>query len=207
VIVGVACSLWAVYVSGPHPTVLQRNWNALTTSHLGRLVYLNLGLGAWWLFILNEMLPLDLSAVFGAALALMAASAFGITPLTRLWFGKLSGQRRRRWTFVLIAAAVATGTLLKEGDNSTTWQPALAALVTIIVVLHRVPCQSFTKAESVVRATAFWACILTLNSIARTDHMVRPSDLFRMSGQLLMFLVCLNLVLALLNDRRKLRIA
>lgn len=203
-IVGVICCLWAIYVSGPHPTVLQRNWGAVTTSHIGRLVYLNLGLGAWWLFI-NEMLPLDLGAELGAALALMAASAFGMTPLARVWFGKISCQHRLRWTLVLVLAAVATGGLFREYGDSTAWQPVLAALVTLIVVLHRVPCMSFTKAESVARAVAFWVCFVVVDSFAAAKHMTRPSDLLQLSGQLLMFLTCINLALALLNDRRKQR--
>ena len=202
-IAGITCCLWAIYVSGPHPTVFQRNWRAVTTSHVGRLVYLNLGLGAWWLFTLNLLLPLDLDTVFGAALALMAASAFGLTPLSRLWFGRVSGAHRLRWIAVLALAALGTAVLFFETGKSAAWQPFLAVLVTLIVVLHRVPCLTFTKAQSIARSVAFWACLLALDNVAAAETLPLSSDLFRFSGQLFMVLTCINLAIAFFNDRLK----
>jgi hypothetical protein len=200
-LLGPLCCLWAIYIAGPHDPLTQSAPPAANMIVMAaRMLLLNLPLLAWWLHLAS--LAVVPTSELLAILALMAASAFGLTPTARLWQWRLSHRQRLQGLGVITAMAIGTAVLLHYLADSARWKPQLAALVAVIPILARSPGFGL---RSLQRPLYSFACLVTLifmmGVIANSD----PStvDLFALSSILLLGLTCFSLASSLYNEWRK----
>ena len=151
-VVGAIGCLWAIYVSGPMPSIAQNRTLLLSNSHVATAVMMNAALAPWWLFSTLEFVwpPRD-SPSFGTssvgAFALMCASAFGVRPLGQAWTERLTDIQRKHCMSVLAVCAVIVAAVDWFAAENVSLRPAVACLVVTFVVVHRIACVDFNVAQ------------------------------------------------------------
>lgn len=206
---GLIACLWAIYVSGPMPPLVQQRNVIPTNSHVIQAVALNFALAWWWFASTGEFAstphaPLVFDAGSVGAVALMCAGVFGIRALRASWTYRLTDVQRQRCTVALAACAVGVGVAARLAAPSLPWRPLVAWLVVAFIVLHRVPCVGFRpvqiKARVLVLILSF---VFTMGLAASGATSDTPAPVIQIAGLMLLAAALFNLAVVLFDADRK----
>ena len=204
-VVGAIACLWAIYVSGPMPPVLQRSNIAIGNSHIVQALVLNFALGWWWLISVQTFAPPPRKdSVFDAgsvgAVALMCAGVFGLRALRASWTYRLTDAQRKRCTQALAASTLGLGPVVWLAGASATWRPFAAWLVVTFVVVHRVACGSLRDKQIKFRTVVLLMGIAMASGMARSGPDTE-SLAVQFGGLVLLAAALFNLSVALFDRR------
>lgn len=207
--IGVVASLWAIYVSGPMPPLVQRHNVIPTNSHVIQALMLNAALAWWWFISTEEFAPtshapfvLDAGSV--GAVALMCAGVFGIRALRSSWTYRLTDGQRKRCTLALAVCAVGLGVLVRLGAASTAWRPLIAWLVVTFIVVHRVPCIGFRSIQIRARVLALlFSMAFALGLEQSRPSADIPAPVIQLAAIVLLAVALFNLLVVLADRGRR----
>ena len=184
--------LWAIWVRKPSRLGAQESrWLRPSLS-----VLFNLPIGLWWgVALANSDAPTD-GRVAVAIAGTLLAFAFARRRLIEWWMLRLDAAGRR-WTqgamtviaFISLAAAVGT-------DQQVT-ESAVAAVITAIVLLHRMPASQLNAAETRRRicvTLGTWTALAALLSLQKLDELaiLRMGAVLFSAGVLITLALCLS---------------
>jgi hypothetical protein len=185
------CVLWALW--NRKPTRLSPGEPRLLRPLLALIV--NLPIGLWWALALNESSSPNAARVTCVIAASVLSHGLAMRRLVEWWVLRLS-TAQRRWSqaamgvsaFALLASAV--------GSNHPVALSAFGALVTSIVLLHRLPASQLIANEARVRiyvTVATWAALTALLSISKLDEhaVLRAGAVLFAAGVLITLSVCM----------------
>jgi hypothetical protein len=205
---GTAGCLWAIYVSGPMPSISQNGGILLANSHVAQALILNMGLLPWWLLSTKEFVspPLD-SVSFGStsvgAVALMCAGGFGLRAVGSVWAERLTVTQRLRCFIGLAACAVGVAMIVWFAGMNPVWRPLAAWLVVSFIVVHRFACVDFStpqiKARFIVPLAGLTAAIV----LQEKQVIDAASPVLQLGGLALLGAALVNLSMAFYNQRRR----
>jgi hypothetical protein len=206
-VVGTSGCLWAIYVSGPMPSISQNRTLLLSNSHVATAVMMNAALAPWWLFSTLEFVwpPRD-SPSFGTssvgAFALMCASAFGARPLGQAWTQRLTDIQRKQCRMVLAACAVIIAAVDWFAAENVSLRPVVAWSVVTFVVVHRIACVDFNVAQSKTRIFVPVGGVIAAFLLIGAG-ITRAAPITQMGGIVLCAGSLVNLGMAYYNQRQR----
>jgi hypothetical protein len=206
-VVGAFGCLWAIYASGPMPSVIQNRQILLANSHLAMAVIVNAVLALWWFSAAAEFTSPPAPASFGAksvgAVALMAGTGFGGRVFGNVWMSRFTAERRKSITVGLAAAAVAVAAVVWFGAANVTLRPLLAWLVVTFTVVHRIASVNFTAAQLKFRAILLVITAIMCSAVAEQPEAYLPAPVMQLGSTALMGIAVLSLCMALYNQRKR----
>jgi hypothetical protein len=206
-LLGVLGCLWAVYVSGPMPSVYQNRSFVLANSHVAMAVITNTALGLWWFLSASEFTRPFGPAPFGtrsaAAISLMAASGCGIRVLGKVWMERLDEHRRKRFTLGLVVLALALTPLVWLGGAYLALRPFIVGTVVAFVVIHRFACVNFSLEQLRLRAVVLIVAAIAGISLASGVASSFTAPIIQIGGLILLGVAVLSLLIARHNQAER----
>lgn len=207
-LLGTLGCLWAIYVSGPMPSVYQPNRSfVLTNSHLFMAAITNAAIALWWFLAQAEFTTPTAPAQFGtrsaAALSLMCAASFGLGVLNKVWMERITGKQRKHFTLALLLLALALAPVAWFGAARPALRPLLAWLVITFVVIHRVACTSFSTEQLRLRVFALVAASIAGSIVGPMNVIPMEAPVIQLGSAILFGVAALSLIIALRNQRER----
>jgi hypothetical protein len=207
-VIGALGCLWAIYVSGPLPSISQNRTIMLGNSHVAMALISNAALAPWWFRAAMEFTAPPLDAVsFGTgsvgAIALMCASGFGIKAVGQAWAQRVTAAQRRQITIALAVCAIGVAALAWLAGAVVSLRPVIAWVVVTFVVLHRFVCTNFSLLQFKIRIFAILGFALAAFLLAGTDVLEVTAPFLQLGGLVLMAGALVNLSIAFYNQSRR----
>jgi hypothetical protein len=206
-VLGTAACLWAIYASGPLPSVIQSRQILLANSHIATAVVVNAVLAFWWTLAAVELTSPTAPAPFGTmsvgALALMAGSGFGVRVLGVVWVSRFTALQRKWITSGLAAAAVAVAAIVWFGAAHPALRPLLVVLVVTFIVVHRIACVNFNATQLRVRAVLLVVAAMVCTAVAHKSDGDLSAPVIQLGAAALLGVAVASLGMALYNQRER----
>lgn len=114
--------------------------------------------GLWWVSLAKEVEGGSADAAITPFFGLMIASALGSPALRTLWIDNLDRSQRRIAMALLASFSMAVGAAVWWLATDVRWRPACAALVMIVLALHRPVTMVLSDAQHKLRVA--WIVLL-----------------------------------------------
>lgn len=114
-------------------------------------------LAFWWVGITEQLPAGTLEPMLIPSFSLMVASGLGALTLRAVWMRQITLSQRRAIATMLALLLITAAALLWWLTPDAKWHPACAALVLIVVVLHRPLTCALTEDQQ--KARGIWALV------------------------------------------------
>jgi hypothetical protein len=207
-VLGVIGCLWAIYVSGPMPSVIQSGSIQIANSHLAMAAVVNAAVAFWWFKAVPEFTsPRAPSTSLGTssvgALCLMCGAGFGVRVLAKAWTERLTEAQRKWCTIGLAPCAALVGVAVWLGAVNVWLRPFLASLVVTFVVVHRIACVNFEAGQMKARAILLVGSAFVGSALIGGDAFSMAAPVLQLGAVVLLCLAVVNLGMALHNQRTR----
>lgn len=190
-----ACALWAIYVSGPMPSVLHKGGIELRHSRLALAAGFNAGLLLWLAYVSVELIRFPFDQFWIALPCAAVISTFGAPSAARFWNRLTVAQR---WIYILTVAAAAllTAGAALEKSPDEHWQLFIVLSVVGVIILHRPACSGFNENQHKARAMLMGAATLVVFIAYQSGILEGELPLLRFGSAVLMGCAVVNLMMS-----------
>ena len=203
-LLGTLGCLWAIYVSGPVPSIWQNRTFVLTNSHVAMAVMTNAAVAPWWFLAAAEFTSPEAPAPFGtrtaAALSLMLGAGCGVRVLGKVWMERLTDSQRRRITLGLLVLTVILAPAAWFGAAHLALRPLMVWLVVTFVVVHRIACVNFDVEQLRLRAVVLVVAAIAGILLASKDIIPMTAPTIQLGSAVLFAGAVVNLLMAIRNQ-------
>jgi hypothetical protein len=207
-ILGTTGCVWAIYASGPMPSVIQNRQFLLANSHIAMAVIVNCAVGSWWFISLPEFpsprapsTSFDISSV--GVVALMCGAGFGVRALATVWTDRLTTVQRNRCTRVLIASAGPLAFAVWMNAEPVRSRPFLAWLVVAFVVIHRIACVGMSSNQIRIRAILLVTAGVVATMVIGGEVIPMSAPVIQLGTIILMAAALVNLFMSVRNQKQR----